>query len=85
MATSRTACVSMSIMVVPNPTLKDYLLAPGSLSVYWLIVGVICFCVWARAEEIWPFGPREIREEFLEAERAGVDPATAILPSDVGV
>jgi amino acid transporter len=58
-----------------TPTAKDYLLAPGSLSVYWLIAGIICFCLWARVERIWPFGPKQIREEFLSEERAGIDPS----------
>jgi hypothetical protein len=60
------------------------LLAPGSLSIYWLFIGITCFCVWARIERIWPFGQRQIREEFLDAERNGLDPESTILPGDVG-
>jgi amino acid transporter len=34
------------------------------LSLAWLVCGVIAFLIWARAERNWPFGPKEIREEF---------------------
>ncbi len=33
----------------------------------WLALGLGAFLLWARAEKSWPFGPREIREEFLTA------------------
>ncbi|MFC0433244.1 APC family permease [Kutzneria buriramensis] len=35
------------------------------LSVAWVIVGVAAFLIWARAEQVWPFGPKEINEEYL--------------------
>ncbi|MFC0544014.1 APC family permease [Kutzneria chonburiensis] len=35
------------------------------LSVAWVIVGVAAFLIWARAEQVWPFGPKEIKEEYL--------------------
>jgi amino acid transporter len=34
------------------------------LSLAWLTCGVVAFLIWARAERSWPFGPKEIREEF---------------------
>ena len=48
---------------------SDYWLAilktPGTLSLAWILLGFIAFLFWARVEKVWPFGPREIREEFL--------------------
>ena len=35
------------------------------LSVSWVVVGVVAFLVFARAEHVWPFGPKEIKEEYL--------------------
>ena len=44
---------------------------PILLSVAWLAAGAVAFLVWARAENTWPFGPKEIRESFLhETEEA---------------
>jgi fructoselysine transporter len=48
---------------------------PIELSVAWVILGVIAYLIWAAAEHTWPFGPKDIREEFLEAEAEGVSPA----------
>jgi amino acid transporter len=36
------------------------------LSLVWLGLGVVAFLVWAWFERTWPFGPIEIREEFVE-------------------
>jgi amino acid transporter len=46
---------------------KTILLTPGPLSLVWLALGVIAFLIWAHFEKTWPFGPKEIREEFLAA------------------
>jgi amino acid transporter len=35
------------------------------LSIAWVIVGVAAFLIWARAEQVWPFGPKEIKEEYV--------------------
>jgi amino acid transporter len=35
------------------------------LAIGWTVLGVIAFLIWARVEHVWPFGPKEIREEFL--------------------
>ncbi|MBH1937318.1 APC family permease [Streptomyces sp. AV19] len=43
---------------------------PIEWSLAWVGAGCVAFVVWARFERIWPFGPREIREEFLEGEGA---------------
>ncbi|MCL2584656.1 MAG: APC family permease [Streptosporangiales bacterium] len=42
----------------------------------WTVLGVIAFAIWARAEHVWPFGPKEIREEFLEPGTAGPEAAS---------
>jgi amino acid transporter len=36
----------------------------------WTALGIIAFLVWARIEHVWPFGPKDIREEFISAEGA---------------
>lgn len=40
------------------------------VAIGWTVLGIIAFLIWARAEHVWPFGPKEIREEFLDAEPA---------------
>jgi amino acid transporter len=39
------------------------------ISLAWLALGIAAFLVWAFCERTWPFGKKEIREEFLEAQR----------------
>jgi amino acid transporter len=39
---------------------------PIYLSLAWIAAGVIVFLIWARIEHTWPFGSKEIREEYLE-------------------
>ena len=41
---------------------------PMILSVIWIALGIAAFMVWARVEKTWPFGPKEIREEYLTAQ-----------------
>ena len=43
---------------------------PIEWSVAWLMLGGVAFLIWARVEKTWPFGPKEIREEFLHPEGA---------------
>lgn len=42
----------------------------GALSIYlslaWIVAGVIVFLVWARLEHTWPFGSKEVHEEYRE-------------------
>ncbi|GAA0599453.1 APC family permease [Kutzneria viridogrisea] len=40
------------------------------MSLGWLVVGIAAFLGWARAERIWPFGPKEISEWFLTTSRS---------------
>ncbi|MEU4955536.1 APC family permease [Streptomyces lavendulae] len=52
---------------------------PIEWSLAWLGLGCVAFVVWARFEKVWPFGSREVREEYLEAARspeAGPVPAS---------
>ena len=44
------------------------------LSLAWLALGIIAFLAWAYAEQTWPFGPKPIREEFLDAQRRAATP-----------
>ncbi|MFI9271524.1 APC family permease [Kitasatospora sp. NPDC052896] len=37
---------------------------PIEWSLAWVALGTAAFLVWARRERTWPFGPREVREEF---------------------
>ncbi len=51
-------------------TWKEIALAPGPLSLAWLAAGIIAFLIWAAAEKTWPFGAKEIREEFVSESRS---------------
>src|SRR5258708_2626554 len=40
---------------------------PIVLSLVWVAAGVVTYLLWARfVEHTWPFGPKEIKEEYLE-------------------
>jgi amino acid transporter len=47
---------------------------PIYLSIAWLVVGVIAYLVYARVERTWPFGPTQVREEYVQT--AATEPAT---------
>ncbi|MFD0275355.1 APC family permease [Kitasatospora sp. NPDC127111] len=54
---------------------------PIEWSLAWVALGGLAYLVWSKAEGAWPFGPKEIREEFLEAQGArGAD----ALPAPTG-
>ena len=36
----------------------------------WTGLGIVAFLIWARIEHTWPFGPKLIREQFLEKQQA---------------
>ncbi|MEU5125837.1 APC family permease [Streptomyces mobaraensis] len=38
---------------------------PIEWSLAWFGAGCLAFLLWARVERVWPFGPREISEEYL--------------------
>jgi amino acid transporter len=47
---------------------------PIEWSLAWLALGCLAYVLWARFEKVWPFGPKEISEEYLtppEPEPAG--------------
>ena len=47
---------------------------PIEWSIAWLLLGCAAFLVWARVEKTWPFGPKDIREEFLHPGEAARPP-----------
>ncbi|MCZ4100320.1 MULTISPECIES: APC family permease [Streptomyces] len=45
---------------------------PIEWSLAWVALGCVAFLLWARFEKVWPFGPKEITEEYLQ----GIDSDT---------
>jgi amino acid transporter len=43
------------------------------LSVGWIVIGCVAFLIYAKAERTWPFGPKEIKETFVNQGNAGDD------------
>ncbi|MGF6775441.1 APC family permease [Paraburkholderia sp. GAS334] len=39
------------------------------MSTAWIALGVVAFLIWARVAHVWPFGPKEAREVFLERQQ----------------
>ncbi|WP_420917221.1 APC family permease [Dictyobacter halimunensis] len=40
---------------------------PMAMAIAWTLLGIIAYLLWARfVEHTWPFGPKEIKEEYLE-------------------
>jgi amino acid transporter len=37
-----------------------------ALSLGWIVIGCVAFLIYAKAETTWPFGPKEIRETYVE-------------------
>jgi hypothetical protein len=48
---------------------------PIEWSLAWLALGGVAFLIWARKEKSWPFGPKVIREQFMEEQEAVLEPA----------
>ncbi|WP_104821407.1 APC family permease [Kitasatospora sp. MMS16-BH015] len=48
---------------------------PIEWSLAWVGLGCAAYLVWSKKEAAWPFGPREIREEYLTAQQAARQPA----------
>jgi amino acid transporter len=46
-------------------------------SAIWLAAGVVAYLGWARYHRTWPFGPKEIQEEFLPGGQEGSGPPAA--------
>jgi amino acid transporter len=41
------------------------------LSLGWIALGAIAYLIYAKAEHTWPFGPKEIKEAFIDAGARG--------------
>ncbi len=41
---------------------------PIEWSLVWLAAGIIAYLVWAKIHHLWPFGPKQIEEEYLAAQ-----------------
>ncbi len=39
------------------------------LSGIWLAAGVVAYMIWARVVRTWPFGPKLVREVYLEQQK----------------
>ncbi|MEU9011627.1 APC family permease [Streptomyces sp. NPDC048479] len=50
---------------------------PIEWSLAWLALGCAAFLVWARYEKVWPFGPKEISEDYLTPQDSGTETITA--------
>ncbi|GAB7066279.1 amino acid permease [Mycobacterium hodleri] len=37
-----------------------------ALSLGWIVIGCVAFLIYAKTEKTWPFGPKEIKETFVE-------------------
>jgi fructoselysine transporter len=48
-------------------------LHPIEWSLAWVAVGVAAFALWSRAKGQWPFGPKHIEEQYLNADPAHLD------------
>ncbi|MEU6972057.1 APC family permease [Kitasatospora aureofaciens] len=43
---------------------------PVEWSIAWVVLGGAVYLVWSRIEKVWPFGPKEIREQYLTEQKA---------------
>jgi hypothetical protein len=48
-------------------------LHPIELSLLWIVVGGAAFALWARSKHEWPFGPKQIEEQYLHADHRLLD------------
>jgi amino acid transporter len=48
---------------------------PIEWSLAWVALGCVAFVIWAKLEKVWPFGPKEIREEYLAPATPDPEPA----------
>lgn len=47
---------------------------PIEWSLAWLALGCVAFLIWAKLEKAWPFGPREIHEQYLQEQLKVCEP-----------
>lgn len=50
---------------------------PIEWSLAWVALGCVAFLLWSRYEKVWPFGPKEISEEYLEGADPDAEPVSA--------
>jgi amino acid transporter len=50
---------------------------PIEWSLAWVALGCVAYVIWARLEKVWPFGPKEITEEYLATPTPDAEPAEA--------
>lgn len=43
---------------------------PIEWSLGWVALGLASYLVWSRVEKVWPFGPKEVREQYAAPEPA---------------
>jgi len=43
---------------------------PIEWSLAWLAAGIVGYLIWAKIEHLWPFGPKQIEEKYLDEQRA---------------
>lgn len=41
---------------------------PIEWSLGWVALGLVSYLIWSRVEKVWPFGPKEIREQYVSTE-----------------
>ncbi|SEN25377.1 APC family permease [Actinacidiphila rubida] len=56
---------------------------PIEWSLAWVALGLVAFALWSRYEKVWPFGPKEISEEYLEGADPDADPNADAEPAPV--
>jgi amino acid transporter len=54
---------------------------PIEWSLAWVALGVVAFVLWSRYEKVWPFGAKEISEEYLAGADPDADPSTGATPA----
>ena len=45
---------------------------PIEWSIGWVVLGVLAYGIWSKVEKTWPFGPKQIREEYAEDAGAAI-------------
>ncbi|WP_037608253.1 APC family permease [Streptacidiphilus rugosus] len=50
---------------------------PIEWSLAWVALGVAAYLIWSRVEKVWPFGPKEITEQYLTAQEQQTEPTPA--------
>jgi amino acid transporter len=61
--------IASGLNVSDGTFVQPFWLNPMLLAIVWTVLGVVAFLFWARYEQTWPFGPKEIKEEYLSSEQ----------------